>query len=415
MAGITGWLAIPCSNALLPTSVVRGGLLMAFDNSHLADPGLFWRAVSAAGAPVDREDWLRLCSGIACWASLCGEDGLAAIEAWSARHNRGEAKHRSQYRHFLKLKGITNPEAMAQVFLQFSGVEWNRQASVQSDADRAERLRLSREATAKAKAERDKKGDAAARAAVKLLAKGGDPASTPYWRKKTALAAAGGVQLPALSTDLGVGGMFRSFNPRAYWSDCLLIPVYKFDAARQLYVDGLEAICGRCSAEGFQLTGSKFSPAGTRKQGGFYPMPGFMDVLDGSPHAPYSPLFVCEGFATAFALHHLSRGKVAVCAAFSIAGFGSCVASLRRFWPDVDVMLVPDHGEAYRLAHKAAYGDEREPVPTIPGAAVVSFDGLDRFTPRDNLDWFDVLVEEGEDRARELLRYAVRHARLERG
>jgi hypothetical protein len=26
---------------------------------------------------------------------------------------------------------------------------------------------------------------------------------------------------------------------------------------------------------------------------------------------------------------------------------------------------------------------------------VVSFDGLDRFTPRDNLDWFDVLVEEG--------------------
>ena len=144
-------------------------------------------------------------------------------------------------------------------------------------------------------------------------------------------------------------------------------------------------------------------------------MPGFMDVLDGSPHAPYSPLFVCEGFATAFALHHLSRGKVAVCAAFSIAGFGSCVASLRRFWPDVDVMLVPDHGEAYRLAHKAAYGDEREPVPTIPGAAVVSFDGLDRFTPRDNLDWFDVLVEEGEDRARELLRYAVRHARLERG
>lgn len=388
---------------------------MAFDNSHLADPGLFWRAVSAAGAPVDREDWLRLCSGIACWASLCGEDGLAAIEAWSARHNRGEAKHRSQYRHFLKLKGITNPEAMAQVFLQFSGVEWNRQASVQSDADRAERLRLSREATAKAKAERDKKGDAAARAAVKLLAKGGDPASTPYWRKKTALAAAGGVQLPALSTDLGVGGMFRSFNPRAYWSDCLLIPVYKFDAARQLYVDGLEAICGRCSAEGFQLTGSKFSPAGTRKQGGFYPMPGFMDVLDGSPHAPYSPLFVCEGFATAFALHHLSRGKVAVCAAFSIAGFGSCVASLRRFWPDVDVMLVPDAGEAYRLAHKAAYGDDREPVPTIPGAAVVSFDGLDRFTPRDNLDWFDVLVEEGEDRARELLRYAVRHARLERG
>ena len=280
---------------------------------------------------------------------------------------------------------------------------------------RAERLRLSREATAKAKAERDKKGDAAARAAVKLLAKGGDPASTPYWRKKTALAAAGGVQLPALSTDLGVGGMFRSFNPRAYWSDCLLIPVYKFDAARQLYVDGLEAICGRCSAEGFQLTGSKFSPAGTRKQGGFYPMPGFMKVLDTSPHAPYSPLFVCEGFATAVALHHLSRGKVAVCAAFSIAGFGSCVASLRRFWPDADVMLVPDHGEAYRLAHKAAYGDEREPVPTIPGAAVVSFDGLDRFTPRDNLDWFDVLVEEGEDRARDLLRHAVRHARLERG
>lgn len=389
---------------------------MAFDNSHLADPGLFWRAVSAAGAPVDREDWLRLCSGIACWASLCGEDGLAAIEAWSARHNRGEAKHRSQYRHFLKLKGITNPEAMAQVFLQFSGVEWRTgRASVQSDVDRAERLRLSLEATAKAKAERDKKGDAAARAAVKLLAKGGDPASTPYWRKKTALAAAGGVQLPALSTDLGVGGMFRSFNPRAYWSDCLLIPVYKFDAARQLYVDGLEAICGRCSAEGSRVMGTKFTPAGTRKAGGFYPMPGFMKVLDTSPHAPYSPLFVCEGFATAFALHHLSRGKVAVCAAFSIAGFGSCVASLRRFWPDVDVMLVPDHGEAYRLAHKAAYGDEREPVPTIPGAAVVSFDGLDRFTPRDNLDWFDVLVEEGEDRARELLRYAVRHARLERG
>lgn len=389
---------------------------MAFDNSHLADPGLFWRAVSAAGAPVDREDWLRLCSGIACWASLCGEDGLAAIEAWSARHNRGEAKHRSQYRHFLKLKGITNPEAMAQVFLQFSGVEWRTgRASVQSDVDRAERLRLSLEATAKAKAERDKKGDAAARAAVKLLAKGGDPASTPYWRKKTALAAAGGVQLPALSTDLGVGGMFRSFNPRAYWSDCLLIPVYKFDAARQLYVDGLEAICGRCSAEGFQLTGSKFSPAGTRKQGGFYPMPGFMDVLDGSPHAPYSPLFVCEGFATAVALHHLTKGKVAVCAAFSISGFGSCVASLRRIWPDAEVMLVPDAGEAYRLAHKAAYGDDREPVPTIPGASVVAFDGLDGFTPRDNLDWFDVLVEEGEGRARELLRYAVRHARLERG
>ncbi|HCJ5921461.1 TPA: hypothetical protein NU503_004398 [Escherichia coli] len=389
---------------------------MAFDNSHLEDAGLFWRAVSSAPAPVDRDEWLKMARGIACFASLCGEDGLAAIEAWSTRHNRGEAKHRSQYRHFLKLKGITNPEAMAQVFLQFSGVEWRTgRASVQSDVDRAERLRLSREATAKAKAERDKKGDAAARAAVKLLAKGGDPASTPYWRKKTALAAAGGVQLPALSTDLGVGGMFRSFNPRAYWSDCLLIPVYKFDAARQLYVDGLEAICGRCSAEGSRVMGTKFTPAGTRKAGGFYPMPGFMKVLDTSPHAPYSPLFVCEGFATAFALHHLTKGKVAVCAAFSIAGFGSCVASLRRFWPDVEVMLVPDAGEAYRLAHKAAYGDDREPVPTIPGASVVSFDGLNRFEPRDNLDWFDVLVEEGEDRARELLRYAVRHARLERG
>ncbi|MBH8496239.1 hypothetical protein I8R27_19810 [Acinetobacter baumannii] len=46
---------------------------------------------------------------------------------------------------------------------------------------------------------------------------------------------------------------------------------------------------------------------------------------------------------------------------------------------------------------------------------MVSFDGLDGFTPRDNLDWFDVLVEEGEDRARDLLRHAVRHARLERG
>lgn len=389
---------------------------MAFDNSHLEDAGLFWRAVSSAPAPVDRDEWLKMARGIACFASLCGEDGLAAIEAWSTRHNRGEAKHRSQYRHFLKLKGITNPEAMAQVFLQFSGVEWRTgRASVQSDVDRAERLRLSREATAKAKAERDKKGDAAARAAVKLLAKGGDPASTPYWRKKTALAAAGGVQLPALSTDLGVGGMFRSFNPRAYWSDCLLIPVYKFDAARQLYVDGLEAICGRCSAEGSRVMGTKFTPAGTRKAGGFYPMPGFMKVLDTSPHAPYSPLFVCEGFATAVALHHLSRGKVAVCAAFSIAGFGSCVASLRRFWPDVEVMLVPDAGEAYRLAHKAAFGNDREPVPTIPGASVVSFDGLDGFTPRDNLDWFDVLVEEGEARARELLRYAVRHARLERG
>lgn len=389
---------------------------MAFDNSHLADPGLFWRAVSAAGAPVDREDWLRLCSGIACWASLCGEDGLAAIEAWSTRHNRGEAKHRSQYRHFLKLKGITNPEAMAQVFLQFSGVEWRTgRASVQSDVDRAERLRLSHEATAKAKAERDKKGDAAARAAVKLLASGGDPEATPYWRKKTALAAAGGVQLPALCGDLKSGGLFRSFNPRAFWSDCLLVPVYKLSTTGELYVDGIEAICGTCSLEGSRLTGSKFSPAGTRKQGGFYPMPGFMKVLDTSPHAPYSPLFVCEGFATAVALHHLTKGKVAVCAAFSIAGFGSCVASLRRFWPDVDVMLVPDAGKAYRMAHKAAFGNDREPVPTIPGAAVVSFDGLDRFTPRDNLDWFDVLVEEGEERARELLRYAVRHARLERG
>ena len=140
-------------------------------------------------------------------------------------------------------------------------------------------------------------------------------------------------------------------------------------------MDGLEAICGRCSAEGSRVMGTKFTPAGTRKAGGFYPMPGFMKVLDTSPHAPYSPLFVCEGFATAVALHHLSRGKVAVCAAFSIAGFGSCVESVRRIWPDVEVMLVPDAGEAYRLAHKAAFGNDREPVPTIPGASVVSFDG----------------------------------------
>ena len=390
---------------------------MAFDNSHLADPGLFWRAVSAAGAPVDREDWLRLCSGIACWASLCGEDGLAAIEAWSARHNRGEAKHRSQYRNFLKLKGVTNPEAMAQSFLNLSGVEWRTgraPALAESDADREARLTRSKNAEAKAAIERNRKGDTAARAAIKLLANGIAGDESLYWQKKVALAVAGGVQLPALPVDVKTGGLFRSYSPKAFWSESLLVPVYKIGEPGLLYVDGLEAICGRCSAEGSRVMGTKFSPAGTRKQGGFYPMPGFMDVLDGSPHAPYSPLFVCEGFATAFALHHLSRGKVAVCAAFSIAGFGSCVASLRRFWPDVDVMLVPDHGEAYRLAHKAAYGDEREPVPTIPGAAVVSFDGLDRFTPRDNLDWFDVLVEEGEDRARELLRYAVRHARLER-
>lgn len=391
---------------------------MAFDNSHLADPGLFWRAVSAAGAPVDREDWLRLCSGIACWASLCGEDGLAAIEAWSARHNRGEAKHRSQYRNFLKLKGVTNPEAMAQSFLNLSGVEWRTgraPALAESDADREARLTRSKNAEAKAAIERNRKGDTAARAAIKLLANGIAGDESLYWQKKVALAVAGGVQLPALPVDVKTGGLFRSYSPKAFWSESLLVPVYKIGEPGLLYVDGLEAICGRCSAEGSRVMGTKFSPAGTRKQGGFYPMPGFMDVLDGSPHAPYSPLFVCEGFATAFALHHLSRGKVAVCAAFSIAGFGSCVASLRRFWPDVEVMLVPDAGEAYRLAHKAAYGDDREPVPTIPGASVVSFDGLNRFEPRDNLDWFDVLVEEGEDRARELLRYAVRHARLERG
>lgn len=391
---------------------------MAFDNSHLADPGLFWRAVSAAGAPVDREDWLRLCSGIACWASLCGEDGLAAIEAWSARHNRGEAKHRSQYRNFLKLKGVTNPEAMAQSFLNLSGVEWRTgraPALAESDADREARLTRSKNAEAKAAIERNRKGDTAARAAIKLLANGIAGNESLYWQKKVALAVAGGVQLPALPVDVKTGGLFRSYSPKAFWSESLLVPVYKIGEPGLLYVDGLEAICGRCSAEGSRVMGTKFSPAGTRKQGGFYPMPGFMDVLDGSPHAPYSPLFVCEGFATAFALHHLSRGKVAVCAAFSIAGFGSCVASLRRFWPDVEVMLVPDAGEAYRLAHKAAYGDDREPVPTIPGASVVSFDGLNRFEPRDNLDWFDVLVEEGEDRARELLRYAVRHARLERG
>lgn len=392
---------------------------MAFDNSHLADPGLFWRAVSAAGAPVDREDWLRLCSGIACWASLCGEDGLAAIEAWSARHNRGEAKHRSQYRNFLKLKGITNPEAMAQVFLQFSGeVYWRLDSkrtppTPEQVAALADRKRRSIDAVARREDADRRKAEKAAADAVRMLAKGdGNPTYTPYWRNKTTIARRGGVSLPPLPADLRVGGLFRSFEPKAYWSRCLLVPAYRLTDDRQLVGDALEAICGVCSAGG--KTGDKFSPAGTQKAGRFYPMPGFMDVLDTSPHAPYSPLFVCEGFATAVALHHLTKGKVAVCAAFSIAGFGSCVASLRRFWPDVDVMLVPDHGEAYRLAHKSAYGDDREPVPTIPGAAVVSFDGLDRFTPRNNLDWFDVLVEEGEDRARELLRYAVRHARLER-
>ncbi|WP_227554919.1 hypothetical protein, partial [Acinetobacter baumannii] len=77
--------------------------------------------------------------------------------------------------------------------------------------------------------------------------------------------------------------------------------------------------------------------------------------------------------------------------------------------------LVPAAGGPSWWALKAAFGTSREPVPTIPGASVVSFDGLDGFTPRDNLDWFDVLVEEGEDRARDLLRHAVRHARLERG
>lgn len=391
---------------------------MAFDNSHLADPGLFWRAVSAAGAPVDREDWLRLCSGIACWASLCGEDGLAAIEAWSARHNRGEAKHRSQYRNFLKLKGVTNPEAMAQSFLNLSGVEWRTgraPALAESDADREARLTRSKNAEAKAAIERNRKGDTAARAAIKLLANGIAGDESLYWQKKVALAVAGGVQLPALPVDVKTGGLFRSYSPKAFWSESLLVPVYKIGEPGLLYVDGLEAICGRCSAEGSRVMGTKFTPAGTRKAGGFYPMPGFMKVLDTSPHAPHSPLFVCEGFATAVALHHLSRGKVAVCAAFSIAGFGSSVESVRRIWPDVEVMLVPDAGEAYRLAHKAAFGNDREPVPTIPGASVVSFDGLDGFTPRDNLDWFDVLVEEGEDRARDLLRHAVRHARLERG
>jgi hypothetical protein len=103
-----------------------------------------------------------------------------------ARRNR----HRQQYRSFLK--GDLDTFA-AQAFLNFSGVEWrNGRASVQSDVDRAERLRLSREATAKAKAERDKKGDAAARAAVKLLAKGGilrlphTGAKRPLWRLRVA-------------------------------------------------------------------------------------------------------------------------------------------------------------------------------------------------------------------------------------
>lgn len=386
-----------------------------FDTTHLKeDPGLFWRAVSAAGAPVDREEWVRLCFALGCWASLCGEDGMAAIEAWSTRHGRGENRHRQQYRSFLK--GDLDTFA-AQAFLNFSGVEWRTGRApipAESDADREARLTRSKNAEAKAAIERNRKGDTAARAAIKLLANGSDGDESLYWQKKVALAVAGGVQLPALPVDVKTGGLFRSYSPKAFWSKSLLVPVYKIGEPGLLYVDGLEAICGRCSAEGSRVMGTKFSPAGTRKQGGFYPMPGFMDVLNGSPHAPYSPLFVCEGFATAVALHHLTKGKVAVCAAFSIAGFGSCVASLRRFWPYVEVMLVPDAGKAYRLAHKAAFGNDREPVPTIPGASVVSLDGLDGFTPRDNLDWFDVLVEEGEDRARDLLRHAVRHARLER-
>ncbi|MDP8702152.1 hypothetical protein, partial [Serratia marcescens] len=178
---------------------------MAFDNSHLTDAGLFWRAVSAAGAPVDREDWLRLCSGIACWASLCGEDGLAAIEAWSTRHNRGSAHHRSQYRHFLKLKGVTNPEAMAQVFLRFSGeVYWRLDSnrtppSTEQVAALAERKRRSIEAVARREDADRRKADKAAADAVRMLAKGdGNPAYTPYWRNKTTIARRGGVSLPPL-------------------------------------------------------------------------------------------------------------------------------------------------------------------------------------------------------------------------
>lgn len=105
VAGITGWLAIPRSNASLPTSVVRGGLLMAFvdfDTTHLKEDPACSGAVSAAGAPADRDEWVRLCLALGCWASLCGEDGLAAIEAWPTRHGRGENRHRQQYRSFLK-------------------------------------------------------------------------------------------------------------------------------------------------------------------------------------------------------------------------------------------------------------------------------------------------------------------------
>jgi hypothetical protein len=65
-----------------------------------------------------------------------------------ARRNR----HRQQYRSFLK--GDLDTFA-AQAFLNFSGVEWRNGRALSSRVRRAERLRLSREATAKAKAERD--------------------------------------------------------------------------------------------------------------------------------------------------------------------------------------------------------------------------------------------------------------------
>lgn len=390
---------------------------MMQDDSHLYDRALFERAIDACTPPDERARWLFLLKCLTAWALLVGADPRESGLRWSERWggwSESSKKDKPQIRAACKSsQEFGNQAACAQEFLTFSGVRWGALAKSEPRSPVPAPARVSKaDQQAKRKSaqkavERRKKNQT--NQLARLIAdRTGKPELTPYWKAKQR--AAGDSPLPLPAEWRASTGIWREFpdgkdKGGAWWRDNLVIPLYELTPKRRLRTVGVQIICGSSKSKDYQ-TGDKFFPAGTPLLGHFHSFPGCGTALEKG-----APLILVEGAITGLAAAHCTDFKAPIVCCFSVSTTASVAAAFRAHFPELEIVLLPDTGEAYRLCMELVHGDREKGIESRLGNASV----IDLFPllpdARENGDFFDVYARHGKEYSLAHLRQLVRVAR----
>ena len=154
--------------------------------------------------------------------------------------------------------------------------------------------------------------------------------------------------------------------------DNLLVPMY--DAAGKLW--GLQTI---------SPDGDKFFPAGGRKQGCFYPLPGTTDTI-----------YICEGLSTGLSIHTALNTAMVACA-FDAGNLVPVAEALRAKYPDAKLVIACDN-DAYTESGNVGIDKGRQAAAKVEGFAIwpeFASNGANKYT-----DFNDLHKEQGIEAVR---------------